>query len=286
MYVLRPGRVSGWLNLDDMLRSRYEAELEARRARRELHEQEGIPLDDARPWHERAGDVLPELNIAIDGDANLEAAAAAVLKLELIISPVQADDLSPYVSDPEAASLELQIRSLSKEEHDDRMNVIRAVAAKGEGLSEELLEHVTAYVGVTVVRARGLEDEEGPFEIGLHGVIDDRLSKEDLEALRLTKRFLPIFYVARDFQSLTGAEKKAFGRRAPTDSCTSETAPAAHSISDAIGAAAERHPSLTSPAPSAKPTSALDDTSSRTPGSKTSSSSSQAPPAASSASQA
>lgn len=282
MYVLRPGRVSGWLNLDDMLRSQHEAEIAKKRARRELHEQEGIPLDDARPWHERAGDVLPELNIAIDGEANIEAAAQALLKLELIISPVQADDLSPYVSDPEAASLELQIRSLSKEEHDDRMSAIRTAAAKGEGLSEELLELVIEYVGAAVAGVRGLEDEEGPFYLPLAGA--GPLGGADIDALRSTKRLLPIFYVARDFQSLTGAEKKAFGRRAQMDSSTSETAPAAHCISDAIGAVTGAPSSLTSPAPSARQTPALDGTSSRTPGSTTSSSSSQAPPAASSGS--
>lgn len=274
MYVLRPGAISSPRNLDEMLRQRHEAEREAIAKERERRERDGIPLSDDEPWTLRALRALDGINDAMaDGRESIEDARKALVALQGALSEPLADP-GEYEADPEAETLSVRLRSLSHQQVADLLEQVQR-AAKSEQPGE-FQRAIEEFVALGVHSVEGFEDDAGLVVVEASG---ERLPEEALEVIRMSGRLLGLYVVARDFQGLTGAEKKAFGQRQPTTPCTSGSALAAPSGNgESTGATAAQPPS-TGPAPTTRTTHAQGGTSSTIPGSSEHMSSTSAPTA-------
>lgn len=219
MYTLRPGAVSSPRNLDAMRLEALRLTREGILAMRERRERDGIPLDEDRPWQERAGEALAAANDAT-GREDKDAAREALKALQAALAEPLADPGEPAASE-EAASLSLRIRILSDEQHTDLVAAVDAAAEAHGFLSREHLAACDEYVAVAVHSVQGFEDDDGPIIVESKG---GRMPEEELTVLRSSGWLWWMYASAARFQGLTGEEKKAFGQPAPTTRCTSGSA--------------------------------------------------------------
>lgn len=177
MFVSRPGSVSSPRNLDRLLRDSYDNHKTMRQAEIDRRTKDNVPLDGLEP--------LPE-----------------------------------YDAEPDLESVYVRLRHLSAEEFQALYSGIQAgpdttpEERRMHALSQ--VEAVRALVARVVVEVKGLVTEEAGGEVGLVLVAgDDGMPKEQVALLEDNGLLWVLFSVSRDFQRLSGAEKKAYGSPRP-----------------------------------------------------------------------
>jgi hypothetical protein len=214
VYVAIPGSLTSWRSLDEMLAQFHEQDRADRERRIVERLENGIPLDDSTDWT-RVASAL----VAAQGQAERQETQALRGSLQSILG-LTAGALAPL---PASAGEErfpgilVRLRAMRVGELTDLLGAVRS--AMDAGGDRAVLEAMRAFVAVAVGAVSGLESDEGPIVVEADG------GSLPADALDVLEAALPgggllvsLFRASRDYQGLSGDEKKAFGLRLPPTS--------------------------------------------------------------------
>lgn len=153
------------------------------------------------------------------------------------------EDLGPYVSDPDAAGVEVELRAVDRKLFRRVTAKLDAIKTAGKSEDEVLaaLDKVDdlkrQLVAHAVATVRGLRGMSGPVALEASG--EEPLSEAQLDVLDAAGLMDALFIVAKRFQLLTGEKKRLYGVRAPRPTSTISSAIAAPSLTEALLGARE-----------------------------------------------
>lgn len=184
------------LNLDDVLRYRHDDEVEAARAEIEARKKVKATLSSEVDF-KRIGESIDEMKTAV---ARSDGLAVNDIARRILIDTAGKSiaEPAPYVVDEFAALTSVQFVAISDVQFRDAMGVMKQAVT-----DEDIVAAMVNMIRLTVCR------------LVVDGNDISALKDDDLEALRLTGLFVPLYIAARDYQRLTARKKKRFGSPLP-----------------------------------------------------------------------
>ena len=195
LVLIRPGQVSGWVSLQEVLREAHEAAQKERAAEIEQRAKNSIPLDDDTDW-------------------SAVAVAVAAKKSAEVARLTSGHELAPipdYVDVEGYGDVRCRFVAISEAK---RRTLALAVAAAVDGVNEarafsdvQALDDACAEAD----RARGAFVQAAVVGLDVSGEVLEVLTDDDVQALYVSGLLLAVYSAARDYQRLSPGKGTRFG---------------------------------------------------------------------------
>lgn len=200
LVLIRPGQVSDWVALVDVLREAHEEQAEERKKEIARRAEKGIPLDDDTDW------------------AAVDAAVAAKdsAKVAALTSGNALAELPPFEAPRFADQVKLRIRAVSENtRRAAMMDVAAAVDAIAQAIAGKHFEALPALQKARdAVFGEFIKLSVAELHVGEEAFVD--VDDALVDALQATDLLAPIFAAARDYQRLSRGKGARFGSLQPS----------------------------------------------------------------------
>jgi hypothetical protein len=195
LILIRPGQVSGWVTLQEVLREAHQAAQKDRAEEIEHRKKNGIPLDDDTDWSAVAVAVAARKSAEI---AKLTSGHELTPIADYVDVEGYDNIKARFIAIPEAKrrTLTLAVAAAADAVNDARR------AGDTQGVDDACLERDRAYGAFVQATVREL-DVSGEV---LNGITDD-----DVDALFASGLLLSVYSAARDYQRLSPGKGRRFG---------------------------------------------------------------------------
>ena len=195
LILIRPGGVSDWVTLQDVLREAHEAAQKERAAEIEQRTKNGVPLDDDTDW--------PAVAVAV--------AARKSAEIARLTSGHELTPIPDYVDVEGYDAVKCRFVAISEAK---RRTLALAVAAAVDAVSEARAANDVQALDDACAKAdrtRGAFVQAAVGGLNVAGEVLEALTDDDVEALHVSGLLLAVYSAARDYQRLSPGKGTRFG---------------------------------------------------------------------------